>query len=917
MLQAKRLKNRKTKLTKWITMQNAAEFFAVVLVSLGLSTLIFLDINILWAKWLTFLIFVLLFGILILPTKNNIKVYKLLWYGFIYWLSPKKYSHRKKDRKTLELNPFSRLIGDDIVLNKKVLGDTFFSKANINDNMFAVFKIYGHNIWAEDLGTQEAYIENLARTFDTFKNKFSFVCLTGKISFRENVNFLKNKKVKAKYVKYVENNLKDFELIKTNTEINNYYLIVNAPNFELLQTETDGIYGYFQNAKVSLEKLEGVELLRFLNKYRSFNVNDSKIKEFYLNNKDRFFDEKEEDILDELFCYDEVIFKKNYIKINNKFMSIRSINKLPTFLDDGWINDILSIQGKIIWNNYPYIDSDKTNKLLDKAKMNIDNDLIIDEKTTQLTRHQQDDRAVIELIDQINLEEYVLLDTNFLIIAEADSLSELREIEKQNDQILRKNKIDLNNLAFRQFEGFVDSSLSINYKLEKEAYQMSTLNLAKGYPFETESLNDNKNLILGITESANPISLDIFNLNHINRSNHNMIILGTSGMGKSTLVQKIIASNLAINNKAIIIDPQDEYSAFANKFEGTVIDLGSGINTSFNILQIRNSIKDDVEEINIRLLINSHLSFLEKFFKIMWNLENYEWMFLQNLFKEFYERKGVFNLKTIKDVKDQDWWTISDFIHFLKIYDCRHLFDYEAKTKLLNRFIELLIFNFENNGRYEMLFNKPTNINTNNDLIVFNMKNLIDTSDTIAAKLGILIVLNICNEIIYDNFIQNEKIKANYIATNKVKLLSAEEIDRLIKRTILCIDEEHIYIDVNNPTTLDYITQITKTIRKFDGSTIHTTQNPSDYKTSPLVVESASRIIQNCNYSVFFGLKDADIEAVQLLYKNSSQLLKNEIRYLAQKQKGKVLLSVDSNTRLKLKLYYSQYEKELFFKKGY
>ncbi|UWV93673.1 hypothetical protein NW062_07270 [Mycoplasmopsis cynos] len=176
--------------------------------------------------------------------------------------------------------------------------------------MFAVFKIYGHNIWAEDLGTQEAYIENLARTFDTFKNKFSFVCLTGKISFRENVNFLKNKKVKAKYVKYVENNLKDFELIKTNTEINNYYLIVNAPNFELLQTETDGIYGYFQNAKVSLEKLEGVELLRFLNKYRSFNVNDSKIKEFYLNNKDRFFDEKEEDILDELFCYDEVIFKK-------------------------------------------------------------------------------------------------------------------------------------------------------------------------------------------------------------------------------------------------------------------------------------------------------------------------------------------------------------------------------------------------------------------------------------------------------------------------------------------------------------------------------------------------------------------------------------------------------------------------------
>ncbi|WAM10281.1 hypothetical protein ONA24_03395 [Mycoplasmopsis cynos] len=101
---------------------------------------------------------------------------------------------------------------------------------------------------------------------------------------------------------------------------------------------------------------------------------------------------------------------------------------------------------------------------------------------------------------------------------------------------------------------------------------------------------------------------------------------------------------------------RNEYSAFANKFEGTVIDLGSGINTSFNILQIRNSIKDDVEEINIRLLINSHLSFLEKFFKIMWNLENYEWMFLQNLFKEFYESRLGKIIRTLP----------SDFFTYLK-----------------------------------------------------------------------------------------------------------------------------------------------------------------------------------------------------------------------------------------------------------
>lgn len=918
MLQPKRLKGRKTRLTKWLTVQNALEFFIVVTISMGLANLIFLDLRIEWAKWLTFLIFVILFGILILPSsKNNAKVYNILWRGFIFWLSPKKYSKRKRDRKTNELNPFSRLYGIDVVLNKRVLGDSLIAKTNINDNMFVVFKIHGNNIWSEDPETQSAYVENLARSLDMFKNKFSFVCLNEDINFNQNINFIKSKNIKEEYKEYINNNINDFENIKANSEVNNYYLIINAPNFELLATEAEGIFNYFNASKIGLEKVEGVDLLKFLNKYRSFGVTDKDIEKYFEENKDKFFIEENVDFLDELFNYNEVIFNKKYIKINDKFMSIKAISKLPTTLENGWINDILNTKSKVIWNNYPYTDFDKTNKLLDKAKMNIDNDLITDEKITQIARHQKDDAAVLELINQINLDEYSLLDVNFLIINEANTLQELKEIEEQNEQILRKNRILLNNLTFQQFEAFVDSSLSINYKLDKEAYQMSSLNLAGGYPFITETLNDNKNLLLGITENLNPISLDIFDLKHLNRSNHNMIILGTSGMGKSTLVQKIIASNLAINNKAIIIDPQHEYSSFASKFKGSIVDMGSGINTTFNILQIRNAIKDDVENIDIKLLINAHLSFLEKFFNIMWNLPQIEWSFLQKLLKDFYEENGIYNLKNIKEIKDEEWKTISDFITYMKKYNCKALYDVKRKEELLNRFVELFMFNFEDNGRYQNLFNGITNLKLENDLIVFNMKNLVDTSDTISARLGILIVLNICNEIIYDNFVQNEKNKLKYMTENNLKLLSAEEIDKLITRTILTIDEEHIYIDANNQTTLDYITQITKTIRKFDGSTIHTTQNPSDYKTSPLVVESASRIIQNCNYSVFFGLKDADIEAVQLLYKNSSQLLKNEIMYLAQKQKGKVLLSVDNNTRLKLRLYYSEYEKELFFKKGY
>ncbi|UWV78526.1 helicase HerA domain-containing protein [Mycoplasmopsis felis] len=136
--------------------------------------------------------------------------------------------------------------------------------------------------------------------------------------------------------------------------------------------------------------------------------------------------------------------------------------------------------------------------------------------------------------------------------------------------MLNKGNMKLSSLSYFQFQGFVDSSLSINYKLHKEAYQMSSYILGYGYPFLYEIFNDKKNLILGFAKGSNaPVSLDIFDLGNSNRTNHNMFVLGSSGIGKSTVVSKILASNLAINNKVIIIDPQNEYSDFCKKFNGT------------------------------------------------------------------------------------------------------------------------------------------------------------------------------------------------------------------------------------------------------------------------------------------------------------------------------------------------------------
>ncbi|MEI2462099.1 hypothetical protein RRG54_01845 [Mycoplasmopsis felis] len=54
-----------------------------------------------------------------------------------------------------------------------------------------------------------------------------------------------------------------------------------------------------------------------------------------------------------------------------------------------------------------------------------------------------------------------------------------------------------------------------------------------------------------------------------------------------------------------------------------------------------------------------------------------------------------------------------------------------------------------------------------------------------------------------------------------------------------------------------------------------------------MLLENASRILQNCNYSILLGLKSSDIDAVKSLFANSQNALTDaEIHLLSQQKKG-------------------------------
>ncbi|MEX1817172.1 hypothetical protein VZ228_03325, partial [Metamycoplasma hominis] len=100
-------------------------------------------------------------------------------------------------------------------------------------------------------------------------------------------------------------------------------------------------------------------------KLNMFGIDSQNIQE-YCDNLDAKFGV--ENSLDNLFIYNQVIIKDKYLQINDNYVKINCLNKLPFELSDKWIKTLFSINGTCIWNNFPW-NNNFANKKMDKSMM--------------------------------------------------------------------------------------------------------------------------------------------------------------------------------------------------------------------------------------------------------------------------------------------------------------------------------------------------------------------------------------------------------------------------------------------------------------------------------------------------------------------------------------------------------------------
>lgn len=449
----------------------------------------------------------------------------------------------------------------------------------------------------------------------------------------------------------------------------------------------------------------------------------------------------------------------------------------------------------------------------------------------------------------INNNEVVSYLTIYICVSaqeEKDLLSKCSEVEREVQKLKLKIRPITNYLLTSGFKA-VAPFFTIQADLtEYFKRNILTSSFTGGFLFNTNTFIDEKGFYFGINQNGGII---IFNIWHkdADRTNSNMLVVGSSGAGKSLSVKHLIYNELP-SSKILIIDSEDEYTYLAKNLKGKIVNCG-GSNTGhiLNPLQIRAS-KNDEEDMNAMAI---HFQFLHTFFEILFpSLTDIEFSMLDIVLEELYTKFGITQDTNLLELENTDFPRLEDLYYLLEKKNDKEYKDEYVKLLSLLRPISI--------GQASTIWNGYTDITIDTRLTVFNTKNMQEFQ------------------------VQYKRAQYYNIMSYAWEILSKNKDER----DILIADECHILIDPNIPQTLEYLRNISKRARKYNSSIIVISQSLEDWLNENIRLYGQS-LLANSTYKMFFKMDGQDLRDVVKTF----GLTKKEENFIYNAKKGECLLT--------------------------
>ncbi len=627
-------------------------------------------------------------------------------------------------------------------------------------------------------------------------------------------------------------------------------------------------------------------------------LRDKQLAVFLKANYEKDFDEHEADVLSSISLADwtmpeKVEFKTSHTKVNGKEFRSFNIIDYPLYVSNAWAYTLFSLPDTKIVVNLKPVPRFEAQKELDTAILEMQTKMMYSAKASKQIEQQTHLETLQTLLADIKNANESLVRTNIIVTCEEHMKKEVRAL-------LREQGFRFTEMFGRQVDAFNASNISRLDPIKDSVRGINISSVAAMFPMISNAISDAGGFYLGYNQSGN-VFVNFFRRDE-ERVNSNMMVIGKSGGGKSFATKDILANIAADNARVFCLDPEYEYATLANNLAGNVIDVGSGQQGRINPFHITPSLEDEegsVKEDDY----SAHLQFLEQYFRIILDgMSSDAFEKINSLVIEVYNKKGINAETDLTKLKPEDFPIFDDLyaaiLAHIKV-------ETDTYIRRMYQVMETYIQKFAKGGRNSNLWNGPTTLKTKENFVVFSFRSLLANRNMTLANAQMLLVLR---------YLNNEIIRN--LEFNKLKGYKAE-VDPDRRKIVIAVDEAHVFIDPKYPVALDFMKDLAKRIRKYDGMQIIITQNIKDFVGNAEIAAKSTAIINACQFTMVLSLAPNDMTDMVALYRNAGGINKEEQDTIVQASRGEAFFITSPQVRTFLKIEAFDTVRNVFSVKDY
>ncbi|MFH1225730.1 MAG: ATP-binding protein [bacterium] len=494
----------------------------------------------------------------------------------------------------------------------------------------------------------------------------------------------------------------------------------------------------------------------------------------------------------------------SFIKLSGKFVRTIFVITYPRYITVGWFAPVININLTVDIAMFFYpVRVEVILKQLKKKAGIIEAQLVADaEKGAPRDPIRETALKDIErLRDDLTQGIEKFFQFALYVTVYANTLEELDQQAEDIENLFGTKLVYSRKVLYQSEQGF-NSTLPLCNDELMITFNMNSSPIASSFPFVSSELTSDNGVLYGINRHNNSLVLfDRFSL-----QNANSVVFATSGAGKSYAIKLEVLRSLMFGTEIIIIDPEKEYKYLSDAVGGTYINISLSSDSKINPFDLPRATGEDSRPADI---IRSAVITQKGLMRLMLgSLTHQEDSLIDKALLETYAKKDI--------TPDADLTKIEPPI----MKDFQDILEGMAGgadlALRLKKYTE---------GTFAGLFNSPTNVEVNNQLVVFSVRDLEDELRPIA-------IYNIVNYIW--NVVRSE-----------------------MKKRLLIIDEA--WWLMQNEDSAKFIFALVKRCRKYYLGVTTITQDVNDFLTSPY----GQAILNNSSLQLLLKQSPSAIDLVQ------------------------------------------------------